>query len=65
MYCIDDIKTRIHGPRIFVDVEISVDGNLTVYEGHQIAQEVHDKIESNMSDVKHCMVHVNPYFKLN
>ena len=63
--CIDDIKTRIHGPRIFVDVEISVDGNLTVYEGHQIAQEVHDKIESNMPDVKHCMVHVNPYFKLN
>lgn len=65
VYCIDDIKTRIHGPRIFVDVEISVDGNLTVYEGHQIAQEVHDKIESNMPDVKHCMVHVNPYFKLN
>lgn len=65
VYCIDDIKTRIHGSRIFVDVEISVDGNLTVYEGHQIAQEVHDKIESNMPDVKHCMVHVNPYFKLN
>lgn len=58
---IDDIKTRIHGSRIFVDVEISVDGETSVTEGHIIAENVHNRIETAIGDVKHCMVHVNPY----
>ncbi len=62
---IDDIKTRIHGTRIFADVEISVNGNISVYDGHKIAQNVHDKIETEIPDIKHCMVHVNPYIKTN
>ena len=57
---IDDLKTRLFGSRIYVDVEISADGNLKLYESHQIAQNVHDKIESENPCVKHCMVHVNP-----
>ncbi len=58
---VDDVKTRLHGSRLYVDVEIAVDKNITVFEGHQIAQVVHDTIEKNLPDVKHCMVHVNPY----
>lgn len=57
---IDNIKTRLHGNKIYVDLEISVDKNLTVLEGHNIAQEVHNIIEED-TNVKHCMVHVNPY----
>jgi cation diffusion facilitator family transporter len=56
---IDILKTRQHANKIYVDVEISVDGELTVKEGHDIALEVHDLIEKNEL-VKHCMVHVNP-----
>lgn len=56
---IDTIKTRLHANRIYVDVEISVDSNLTVEEGHKIAMNVHNSIEENTS-IKHCMVHVNP-----
>ena len=56
---IDTIKTRLHANRIYVDVEISVDSNLTVEEGHKIAMTVHNSIEENTS-IKHCMVHVNP-----
>lgn len=56
---IDTIKTRLHANRIYVDVEISVDSNLTVEEGHKIAMTVHNSIEENTS-IKHCMVHINP-----
>ena len=58
---IDDLKTRIFGSKVYVDVEISADGNKTLKETHLIAEKVHDKIESKFTNVKHCMVHVNPY----
>lgn len=57
---IDNIKTRIHANKIYVDVEISVNYNLTVEEGHSIAADVHDLVEED-KNVKHCMVHVNPF----
>ncbi|MGI6787610.1 MAG: cation diffusion facilitator family transporter [Acholeplasmataceae bacterium] len=62
---IDKIRTRKFGLKLFVDIEISVDGKLTVDEGHDIAEEVHDIIEDKMDIVKHCMVHVNPYHDVN
>lgn len=58
---IDLLNTRMFASRIYVDVEFSADKTLTLLESHQIAQAVHDKIEENFSEVKHCMVHVNPY----
>lgn len=58
---IDDLKTRIFGSKIYVDVEIAADGDKTLKETHLIAEKVHDKIEAKFPDVKHCMVHVNPY----
>ncbi|MDE7363432.1 MAG: cation diffusion facilitator family transporter [Ruminococcus sp.] len=57
---IDDIKTRLFGSKIYVDVEISTDGSKTLTEAHKIAEQVHNAIEKEFSDVKHCMVHVNP-----
>ena len=58
---IDDIKTRIFAEKIYVDIEISADGNKTLNETHAIAHKVHDAVEKTFSNVKHCMVHVNPY----
>lgn len=57
---IDSLKTRLFGNKIYVDVEISADSNLTLRESHKIAEKVHDKIENQFEDVKHCMVHMNP-----
>ncbi len=57
---IDEIKTRLFGAKIYVDVEILVDGNKTLTEAHCVAEQVHKIIESSFTDVKHCMVHVNP-----
>lgn len=58
---VDEIRTRLFGNRIYVDVEISADGSQSLYEAHEIAQRVHDALEANFTSVKHCMVHVNPY----
>ncbi len=57
---LDLLNTRLFGSKIYVDVEISADGNKPLYETHAIAEAVHKAIEENFEDVKHCMVHVNP-----
>lgn len=57
---LDSLKTRDFGSMIYVDVEIRAKGSLTLYQAHDIAQEVHDNIEHSFPRVKHCMVHVNP-----
>ncbi len=58
---IDDLKTRMFGAKMYVDVEILVEAEMTLREAHIIAEGVHDIIENNFLDCKHCMVHVNPY----
>ena len=58
---IDSIKTRIFGDKIYVDLEIMANGNSTLLETHEVAKNVHDKIEKVFPKVKHCMVHVNPF----
>ncbi|MCM1220422.1 MAG: cation diffusion facilitator family transporter, partial [Lachnospiraceae bacterium] len=57
---IDDLKTRLFGDKIYVDLEILVERELTLGEAHAIAEHVHDVIEKDFPDCKHCMVHVNP-----
>lgn len=58
---IDVLRTRDFGSMIYVDVEIQAEGSLTLYKAHDIAQQVHDDIEQDFPNVKHCMVHVNPH----
>jgi cation diffusion facilitator family transporter len=57
---IDLLHTRIFGNKIYVDVEISVDGSKPLREAHSIAESVHNSIEKSFPKVKHIMVHVNP-----
>ena len=57
---IDSLHTRIFGNKIYVDIEIMIDGSYTLIRSHEIAEEVHDSIEKNFSKIKHIMVHVNP-----
>ena len=57
---IDVLKTRLFGDKIYIDVEIRADADLPLIEAHAIAEQVHDTIEGEVQNVKHCMVHVNP-----
>jgi cation diffusion facilitator family transporter len=57
---IDLLQTRIFGNKIYVDIEIRVNGSYTLQHAHNIAENVHASIEKNFPKVKHIMVHVNP-----
>ncbi len=57
---IDLLQTRMFGSKIYVDMEIGLDGQYTLQEAHAIANDVHDKIEQHFPRVKHIMIHVNP-----
>jgi cation diffusion facilitator family transporter len=57
---IDLLMTRVFGNKMYVDIEIAVDGNATLRTAHGIAEAVHDSIEQQFPKVKHIMVHVNP-----
>ena len=60
---IDELKTRLFGSKIYVEVEILMDAGKTLVEAHNTAEAVHDAIEAHLPNVKHCMVHVNPDMK--
>ena len=57
---IDEIRTRMFGAKVYVDIEIAAEGKLELVRSHEIAEKVHLCIEEHFPDVKHCMVHVNP-----
>ena len=58
---IDKLMTRRFGSKIYVDLEIAEDGNISLNEAHRIAEAVHDNIENKIENIKHCMIHVNPF----
>ena len=57
---VDLLLTREFGNRIYVEMEISVDGRLPLNEAHAIAEQVHCDVEAAFPRVKHVMIHVNP-----
>ena len=57
---IDLLQTRLFGSKMYVDIEIAADGAQTLDAAHEIAEKVHHAIEETFTEVKHCMVHVNP-----
>ena len=58
---IDSIKVHRRGSTFTIDVEIAVDSNLTVEQGHQVASKVKNNLQNKIEHVQDVMVHVNPY----
>lgn len=58
---VDALHTREFGNKIYVDLEIAADGHLSLNESHEIAENVHDEIEKTFPQIKHIMIHMNPY----
>ena len=57
---VDMLHSRMFGNKTYIDLEISVDGNKSLWEAHEVAERVHRDIEQRFSDIKHIMIHVNP-----
>lgn len=57
---LDVLHTRQFGDKIYIDTEISVDGNMSLRDAHAIAERVHDAVEHKYPNTKHIMIHENP-----
>ncbi len=57
---IHQLRSRLMGNDVFIDVHILVSPKISVSEGHYIAQHVHYALMDAMEDVKDVIVHVDP-----
>lgn len=57
---VDLLHTRMFGNKVYVDLEIKVDGNQSLREAHEVAEQVHRNVEREFPETKHIMIHVNP-----
>ena len=57
---IDLLRTRQFGNKIYVDLEIAVESEISLREAHRIAESVHSAVEREFPNIKHIMIHVNP-----
>ena len=57
---LDMLHTRMFGNKIYIDSEIAVDGEKSLREAHEVAENVHNGVEKNFENIKHIMIHVNP-----
>lgn len=57
---VDSIMSRRFGSRAYIEMEIAMDGGLTLRQSHAVAEQVHADVEAAFPEVKHIMIHVNP-----
>ncbi len=57
---VDLLHSRMFGNKIYIELELQVDGNLPLREAHAIAERIHDSVKAHFSDIKHITIHLNP-----
>jgi len=57
---VTQIRIRWLGHRLHAEINISVDSNLTVKDGHDIANEVQHQLRHNLSYLSNAVIHVDP-----
>ncbi|MEJ6951314.1 cation diffusion facilitator family transporter [Natronospora cellulosivora (SeqCode)] len=58
---VGDIKLRLYGHKILVDLTLAVDQNLTVAKGHQVAAKVSTELKEQDASIKDVLIHVDPW----
>lgn len=57
---VDLLKSRMFGNKVYIDLEISLDGSKSLRDAHDVAERIHTNVEKNFQEIKHIMIHVNP-----
>ncbi len=60
---IDRLRAREHGHYILVDLRVSIPGELTVQEGHDISRQIKRAIMERHGDVDEVLIHLNPWYE--
>jgi len=58
---IDQMHARTHGRYVIIDIKISVDPEISVLEGHNIAHNVRNALIKEHHNIEDVLVHVNPH----
>ncbi|MBQ9828201.1 MAG: cation transporter [Lachnospiraceae bacterium] len=59
---IDLLHTRQFGNKVYVDLEIAVESDISLRDAHSITEKVHSAVEKEFPNVKHIMIHTNPEY---
>lgn len=54
------IKSRKHGPKAFIDIDVCINGALTIKEAHEIAHKLENSIIENFDIIKAANIHIEP-----
>jgi cation diffusion facilitator family transporter len=55
-----ELRTRRMAHRVFVDVHVQVDGDITVREGHEIGEQARKRVLALHPDVLDVLIHLDP-----
>lgn len=55
-----DIRARYYSNKLYVEVHVMVDPEITVREGHEIAAKVRRKLKHELSNILDAIVHLDP-----
>ena len=68
---VHNINTYNSESKIFVNLHIMVDRDINLFQAHEIADNVEQKIEDSLKEIDHVTIHLEPYvtipqiFKMN
>ncbi|GAA4715842.1 cation diffusion facilitator family transporter [Brevibacillus fulvus] len=60
---IDRLRAREHGHYILVDARVSIPGEYTIQQGHDISREIKRVIMEKYNEVDEVLVHLNPWYE--
>lgn len=60
IHSVHDIKGRLHGPKVFIDMKICVNKDNTVEVGHNLAGKAKYLILKEHEQIEDVLIHVNP-----
>lgn len=58
---IDIINTRLFGNKIYVDIEIGINKDITIEKAYEISENIKFEIRKEFSQIKYCKIYINPY----
>lgn len=59
---IDRIRAREHGHYVLVDVRLSIPGEYTIQQGHDICREIKKTVMEHHKEVDEVLIHLNPWY---
>ncbi|MET3576952.1 cation diffusion facilitator family transporter [Bhargavaea ullalensis] len=60
---IDRLRARDHGHYVLVDLRISIPGEKTIQEGHDMIREIKKTVIEHHPDVDEVLIHLNPWYE--